>query len=209
MFKATATVFVVDSDHTVRRNLASVVRGAGWQAETFERTDAFFARLSSATPSCVLIDLAQINLDVPDDLQRRGFDRTETPVIVIAEKADVPTTVRAMKAGAVDFLTKPVNEHALVDALRDAIARNSASQSRSAEVRALRDRASSLSQREREVMALVVAGRLNKQVGGDLGISEVTVKAHRGRMMRKMQADSLAGLVTMAAQLQRTVQQMR
>ncbi len=148
-----------------------------------------------------MLDVALPDLNGLDLQKRVAADRTDMPIIFITGYGDVPMTVRAMKAGAVEFLTKPFGDDVLLSAIRHAIERSHAALRHEAEIRALRDRYASLSRREREVMALVVSGLLNKQVGGELGISEITVKAHRGKMMRKMKADSLADLVTMAARL--------
>jgi FixJ family two-component response regulator len=149
-----------------------------------------------------------LDVSLPDlnglDLQRRILDRTDMPIIFITGYGDVPMTVEAMKAGAIEFLTKPFREEVLLNAIRNALERSRTALGHEAEMRALRDAHGSLSRREREVMALVVSGLLNKQVGAELGISEITVKAHRGRVMRKMKANSLADLVTMAARLQLT-----
>ena len=196
----TPIVFVVDDDISVRESLEWLIRYAGWQPETFASAHAFLARPRVRVPSCLILDVALPDLNGLDVQQRLG-DRTEMPIIFITGYGDVPMTVQAMKAGAVEFLTKPFDDDVLLSAIRHATERSQTALGHEAELRALRDDYASLSRREREVMALVVAGLLNKQVGWELGISEITVKAHRGKMMRKMQADSLAVLVTMAAKL--------
>ena len=152
-------------------------------------------------PSCLVLDVGLQDLNGLDLQKRVAADRTDMPIIFITGHGDVPMTVRAMKAGAVEFLTKPFADEVLLGAIRNAIERSRAAVSREVEMRVLQNSYASLTPREREVMALVVSGRLNKQVGGELGISEITVKAHRGHAMRKMKADSLADLVKMAARL--------
>jgi FixJ family two-component response regulator len=198
---ATPIVFIVDDDLSVRESLELLVDSAGWQPESFACAQEFLARPRPLVPSCLVLDV-----DLPDlsglDLQKRiAAERIDMPIIFITGYGDVPTSVQAMKAGAVEFLTKPFRDDVLLSAIRHAIERSRAALGHEAEMRALRDRHESLTLREREVMALVVAGLLNKQVGGELGISEITVKAHRGKMMRKMRASSLAALVNMAARL--------
>ena len=198
---ATPVVFIVDDDISVRESLESLVRTVGWQAETFASAEDFLARQRVAAPSCLVLDV-----QLPDlsglDLQKRVRDRTDMPIIFITGYGDVPTTVQAMKAGAFEFLTKPYRGDDVLAAIENAIKRSRAALGRQAKVMSIQDHYASLSRRERQVMALVVSGRLNKQVGGELGISEITVKAHRGNVMRKMQADSVADLVRMAASLQ-------
>jgi FixJ family two-component response regulator len=196
-------VFIVDDDISVRESLELLIRSADWQPETFVSAEQFLARPRVHVPSCLVLDVSLPDLNGLE-LQKRILDRTDMPIIFITGYGDVPMTVEAMKAGAVEFLTKPFNEEVLLDAIRNALERSRTALGHEAELRALRDAHASLSRREREVMALVVSGLLNKQVGAELGISEITVKAHRGRVMRKMKADSLPDLVKMAAQLQLT-----
>ena len=177
-----------------------LIESLDWQPETFGSGEEFLARRPVHAPSCLLLDLLLPDLNGLD-VQRLLTDRTEMPIIFISGHNDVPMTVRAMKAGAIEFLTKPLDTDSLLNAIRKALERSRAELERTAEVQRLRDCYAQLSRREQEVMALVVSGRLNKQVGGELGISEITVKAHRGKMMRKMRAGSLPDLVKMAARL--------
>jgi FixJ family two-component response regulator len=194
-------VFVVDDDVSVRESLELVVRYAGFRVETFESAREFLARPQIHGPSCLVLDVSLPNLNGLDLQKHLATDRTSLPIIFITGYGDVPTTVRAMKAGAVEFLTKPFEDVVLLEAIRHALERSVAAFEDEAELRSLRDRYALLSDREQEVLALVVSGLLNKQVGSELGISEITVKAHRGRVMRKMQAESFAYLVHVAARL--------
>jgi FixJ family two-component response regulator len=203
MFRATPIVYVIDIDDdvSVRGSLESVTRFEGWRLETFPSAGAFHARARVVAPSCLVLDGPRPDLSMLDLQERMGADRMRMPTIVITGSADVPMAVRAMKAGAFDVLTTPFRDDVLLSAIHHAIEHSRAVLVDESETYALRDRYALLSRREREVMALVVAGRLNKQVGGQLGISEITVKAHRGKVMRKMEADSLADLVYMAVRL--------
>jgi FixJ family two-component response regulator len=198
---ATPIVFVVDDDISVRESLELLIRSEGWQPETFESAQEFLAHPRALVPSCLVLDVSLPGLNGLELQKRVAIERTDVPIIFITGYGDVPMTVQAMKAGAVEFLTKPFSDHVLLSAIRNAIERSQTALGHEAEMRALRDRYASLTRREREVMALVASGLLNKQVGGELGISEITVKAHRGQAMQKMKADSLADLVKMAARL--------
>jgi FixJ family two-component response regulator len=193
-------VFVVDDDISIRESLELLIKSGGWKPETFESPREFLSRPRATAPCCLVLDVSLPGLNGLE-LQQQLTERTEMPIIFITGYGDVPTSVRAMKAGAVEFLTKPFKDDVLIDAIRGAIERSRVALRRSEEMRGLRECYASLTPREREVMRLVVSGLLNKQVGGELGISEITVKAHRGQMMRKMKADSLPDLVTMAARL--------
>ena len=193
-------VFVVDDDLSVRESLELLIKTAGWKPETFVSAQEFLSRPQSLVPCCLVLDVTLPGLSGLE-LQQQLAERTDMPIVFITGHGDVPMTVQAMKAGAVEFLTKPFKDNVLLDAIRGAIDRSRTALRLDSEMRVLRSRYASLSPREREVMALVVSGLLNKQVGGELGISEITVKAHRGQVMRKMKADSLPDLVTMAARL--------
>ncbi len=194
-------VFVVDDDVSVRESLELLMSAMGWQCETFVCARDFLARPRLRVPSCLVLDVSLPDLNGLDLQKRIVADRMDLPIIFITGYGDVPMTVRAMKAGAAEFLTKPFSDEVLLGAIRAAIERSQAALQQEERTQTLLDCYAALSPREREVMALVVSGLLNKQVGGELGISEITVKAHRGRVMRKMGADSLADLVTMAARL--------
>ena len=200
MSHAAPVVFVVDDDVSVRESLELLISTAGWQPETFASAQEFLSRLRPTVPCCLVLDVTLPGLSGLE-LQKHLAARTDMPIIFISGHGDVPMTVQAMKAGAVEFLTKPFKDDVLLDAIRGAIERSRATLRQDSQIRVLRDCYASLTARERQVMKLVVSGLLNKQVGSELRISEITVKAHRGQVMRKMKADSLPGLVTMAARL--------
>ncbi|MEN3352263.1 MAG: hypothetical protein V7640_421 [Betaproteobacteria bacterium] len=201
MSHATPIVFVVDDDPSVRRSLESLIDSAGWQTETFASAQEFLSRPRVPAPSCLVLDLALPGLNGLQLQKRVAVDRADMPIIFISGYGDVPMTVQAMKAGAIEFLTKPVHADVLLSAIQNALERSHTALQNGVEMQALRDRYASLTPREGEVMVLVTSGLLNKQVGAELGISEITVKAHRGNMMRKMNARSLPQLVNMAAKL--------
>lgn len=197
-------VFVVDDDISVRESLELLIATAGWQAELFDSAQEFLQRPRALVPSCLVLDVSLPGLNGLDLQKRVAHERTDMPIIFITGHGNVPMTVQAMKAGAVEFLTKPFSDEVLLSAIRQALERSRIALSKEAQMQSLRDRYASLTVRERQVMLLVVSGLLNKQVAGELGISEITVKAHRGKVMQKMKADSLPSLVKMAAQLQIT-----
>jgi FixJ family two-component response regulator len=193
-------VYVVDDDVSVRESLELLIKREGWRPEMFASAQEFLTHVREVVPSCLVLDVSLPGINGLE-LQQQLADRIEIPIVFITGHGDVPMSVRAMKAGAAEFLTKPFAVDVLLDAVRSAIERSHRALELEAEMRAVRDDYESLTPREREVMGLVVAGLLNKQVGGELGISEITVKAHRGQVMRKMKADSLPDLVSMAARL--------
>ena len=194
-------VFVVDDDVSVRESLELLVRFEGWQPVLFASAQQFLAHRRTLVPSCLILDVNLPDLNGLDLQKRIATDRIDMPIIFITGHGDVPMSVQAMKGGAVEFLTKPFSDDVLLKAVRNALERSRITLSQQAEMEVLRNSYESLTPRERQVMALVVSGLLNKQVGGELGISEITVKAHRGKVMQKMKADSLADLVNMAARL--------
>jgi len=196
----TPVVFVVDDDVSVRESLEALIETAGWRTKTFATALDFLAHCRDTSPRCLVLDVSLPGLSGLD-LQHRLGDRRDLPIIFITGHGDIPMSVQAMKAGAVEFLTKPFGDDVLLTAIRHAIEKSSSALERESALQQLRRSYASLSHRERQVMARVVSGRMNKQVGGELGITEITVKAHRGQVMRKMHADSLADLVRMAAAL--------
>jgi FixJ family two-component response regulator len=201
---STPIVFVVDSDASVRESLEQLINAAGWRAETFASAQEFLARPRSFVPSCLILDVTLPDLSGLELQERIATERADMPIIFLTGIADVAMTVRAMKRGALEFLTKPFDAELLLIVIQQAIRRSEIALGRENQLHALRTVFGSLTQREREVMTLVVSGLPNKVVGGELGISEITVKAHRGSVMRKMKADSFANLVNMAARLRVT-----
>lgn len=198
---AIPVVFIVDDDVSVRESLELLIRNENWKPETFASAQEFLNHTRRLVPSCLVLDVSLPGLNGLELQTRLAFEHIDMPIIFITGYGDVPKTVQAMKAGALEFLTKPINNDALVSAIRNALQRSRLALDRNAELQELRNRYASLTPREQQVMALVVSGLLNKQVGGELGISEITVKAHRAQVMQKMKADSLATLVKLAAKL--------
>jgi len=194
-------VFVVDDDVSVRESLELLIKFAGWQPETFASAKEFLARPRTATPSCLVLDVSLPDLNGLELQKLIATDRLDMPIIFVTGHGDVPMTVQAMKAGAVEFLTKPFDDEVLLSAIRHAIKRSAAVLDDQAELSELRNNYESLTPREQDVMRCVVAGMLNKQIGLKFDISEITVKAHRGKMMQKMKADSVADLVKTAVRL--------
>jgi FixJ family two-component response regulator len=198
--EVTPVVFVVDDDVSVRESVEALIETAGLRAKSFATAQDFLGACRDASPSCLVLDVSLPGLSGLD-LQQRLGGRRDLPIIFLTGHGDIPMSVQAMKAGAVEFLTKPFKADVLLTTIRRAIASSSTALVRESELEQLRRGYESLSPRERQVMTHVISGRLNKQVGSELGISEVTVKAHRGQVMRKMNAASLADLVRMAAAL--------
>jgi FixJ family two-component response regulator len=198
---AAPVVRIVDDDASVRGSLGMLIGSAGWQTESFSCATAFLASSPPLGPTCLVLDVSLPGISGLDLQQRLAAEGNDVPIVMISANSDVPTTVRAMKAGAIDFLTKPIQAETLLSALAHGIERSRAALQKAAGERVLRERHAALTRREREVMERVVVGRLNKQVAWELDISEITVKAHRGKMMQKMRARSLPDLVNMAARL--------
>jgi FixJ family two-component response regulator len=197
-------VYIVDDDISVRESLEGLIREAGWQPSVFASAADFLGSPRATSPNCLVLDVSLPDLNGLDLQQKVADERADMPIIFITGYGDVPMTVRAMKAGAVEFLTKPFGDETLLYAVRGALERSANQQETAADMQSSRCRYDLLSRREREVMALVVSGLMNKQIAGELGISEITVKAHRGRLMRKMEAASIADLVKLAAKLETT-----
>jgi len=196
-----AIILVVDDDVSVREALGGLIQSAGWRVETFASAQEFLARLPADAPGCLVLDVHLPGLSGLELQKRMAEIDLDIPIIFITGHGDVPTSVRAMKAGALEFLTKPFADQDLLEAIRQAIRRNQATRQQRAKMRELQDHYRSLTPREREVMERVVSGLLNKQIAAELGISEITVKAHRGQVMHKMQAQSLPDLVRMSEML--------
>jgi len=196
-----AVIAIVDDDLSVRRSLQRLIRSAGWNAESFASAQEFLARPGPGTPSCLVLDLRLPGLSGLDLQKRMAEIGLEIPIVFLTGHGNIPASVQAMKAGAVEFLTKPFDEEDLFQAIQEAIERDRRTRQQRAEKRELKNRYASLTSREQEVMEQVISGTLNKQIAAELGITEFTVKFHRGHIMRKMQADSLADLVRMAGNL--------
>jgi FixJ family two-component response regulator len=201
MPSASPIVFIVDDDISIRESLELLIQTEGWKPKLCASAQEFLDCPRAAVPSCLVLDLSLPGVDGLELQKRVNAERSEVPIIFITGFGDIPKTVEAMKRGAVEFLTKPFNDDVLLTAIRKALERSRVALTQEAEMEVLRSRYASLTGRERQVMALVVSGLLNKQIGGELGISEITVKAHRGQVMQKMKANSLADLVKIASKL--------
>jgi len=205
MATAKPIVFVVDDDVWIRESLQTLLQDEGWQPETFASAQEFLDRPRPLTPNCLVLDVSLPGLDGLELQKRIAGQRTDMPIIFITGHGDIPMSVGAMKAGAIEFLTKPFSDEVLLTAIRQALERSRLALTEQATMQELRDRYASLTPREQDVMRLVVSGLLNKQVADELGITESTVKAHRGQVMQKMKANSLADLVKMTARLDQPV----
>jgi len=201
MSQASPVVFVVDDDVSIRESLEALLQKAGWCVETFDSALKFLARPPVVVPNCLILDIALPGLNGLDLQKRMVVERPGMPIIFITGQGDIPMTVQAMKTGAIEFLTKPYKGDVLLQSIKSAVERSKALLGREEEAQILKARYADLTSRERDVMSLVVVGLLNKQVGSRLGISEITVKKHRGNAMRKMRAESLVELATMAKRL--------